>query len=73
MPIYEYHCESCEHDFELLVNASSTPECPDCHSKKLSKKFSTFAAAGTQTRVAAPHKHTPTCGCGKPHGSCGMN
>jgi putative FmdB family regulatory protein len=47
MPIYEFHCEACEHDSEILVRSTDwkNTECPHCGSKKLAKKFSTFAAA----------------------------
>jgi putative FmdB family regulatory protein len=48
MPIYEFHCEKCGKDSELLVRTSDweNSECPHCGSKKLAKKFSTFAATG---------------------------
>jgi putative FmdB family regulatory protein len=48
MPIYEFHCEKCERDSEILVRSSDWKgtACPHCGSKKLSKKFSTFASAG---------------------------
>jgi putative FmdB family regulatory protein len=48
MPIYEFHCEKCGKDSELLVRSSdwSGTKCPHCGSAKLDKKFSTFAAAG---------------------------
>jgi putative FmdB family regulatory protein len=42
MPIYEYHCEKCEQDFEYLVIGSDDPLCPSCHSKKVCKQMSTF-------------------------------
>jgi len=47
MPIYEFHCEKCERDSEILVRSSDWKgtECPHCGSKKLSKKFSVFASA----------------------------
>jgi putative FmdB family regulatory protein len=47
MPIYEFHCEQCERDSEILVRSTDwkNAECPLCGSKKLAKKFSTFAAA----------------------------
>jgi len=45
MPIYEYTCQACGSDFELLVMSAATKlACPQCGSKKLDKKFSTFAA-----------------------------
>jgi len=48
MPIYEFHCEKCGRDSEILVRSSnwSGTKCPHCGSSKLDKKFSTFAAAG---------------------------
>jgi putative FmdB family regulatory protein len=48
MPIYEFHCEQCEHDSEILVRSSDWKgtKCPQCGSAKISKKFSTFASAG---------------------------
>jgi putative FmdB family regulatory protein len=49
MPIYEFHCEQCEHGSEILVRSSDWKgtKCPHCGSTKLAKKFSTFAAAST--------------------------
>jgi putative FmdB family regulatory protein len=49
MPIYEFHCEKCGSDSEILVRSSDWKgaECPHCGSRKLSKKFSTFAAASS--------------------------
>ena len=47
MPIYEFHCGQCERDSEILVRSTDwkNAECPHCGSKKLAKKFSTFASA----------------------------
>lgn len=45
MPIYEYRCGGCGAEFEVLVASSKAkPACPTCNSKKLERKFSTFAA-----------------------------
>lgn len=40
MPIYEYACDTCEHEFELLVRGSETPACPACGSEELNRKLS---------------------------------
>jgi len=41
MPIYEYRCEACSHQFERLVRAtSSKAQCPKCEGMKLSKLIS---------------------------------
>lgn len=41
MPIYEYHCDNCDYDFELLqsINESHTAKCPTCD-KTAQKKIS---------------------------------
>ena len=44
MPIYEYTCEKCGHEFETLLRGSEQPECPKCGSKKLNKILSTPSA-----------------------------
>ena len=45
MPVYEYECEACEEQFELLIrSAGEKAVCPHCQSKKLTRLFSTFAA-----------------------------
>jgi putative FmdB family regulatory protein len=55
MPIYEFHCNRCEHDSEILVRSSDWQgtKCPQCGSTKISKKFSTFAAAGGHSESSA--------------------
>ncbi len=35
MPIFEYVCKECEHEFEALVFGKQKAECPKCQSKKL--------------------------------------
>jgi len=47
MPIFEFVCSTCEHDFEELVfNSSSTNgiACPECGGEDVVKKISTFAS-----------------------------
>ncbi|MEJ2038528.1 MAG: zinc ribbon domain-containing protein [Desulfosarcinaceae bacterium] len=40
MPIYEYQCEGCGHEFECLVFGQETPACPACESKKVCRLMS---------------------------------
>ena len=49
MPIYEYQCESCHQDVELLIRSNEAPECSECGSTKLTKKFSVPAAHSGNT------------------------
>jgi len=44
MPLFEYACKECDHEFEALVRGSDAPECPSCHSKDLQRRLSVFAA-----------------------------
>ena len=74
MPIFEYACRSCGHEFETLVRASETPSCASCSSTDLDKKLSVFAAQkseGPGTALAAG----PCGSCGHPGGpgSCALN
>jgi putative FmdB family regulatory protein len=45
MPIYEYECRQCGHQFEVLVLRSSntTPACPECKGQELERLLSGFA------------------------------
>jgi len=71
MPIFEYSCRACGHEFETLVRAAEAPSCTGCGSAELDKKLSVFAApAGAGSATPAP------CGaCGNPGGpgSCALN
>ena len=40
MPIYEYRCRGCMHEFELLVLGRRTPACTSCESEDLEKLIS---------------------------------
>ncbi len=65
MPIYEYACQDCHHEFEALTRTSVQPECPKCHSVQLAKKLSVFATAG------AAEGKVPEMAAAGPCGSCG--
>jgi putative FmdB family regulatory protein len=51
MPIYEYQCQSCGHEYEALQKYSDVPltECPACSKPDLIKKIS---AAGFRLKGA---------------------
>jgi putative FmdB family regulatory protein len=53
MPIYEYECRGCGHQFEfLLMHSSPKAECPACGGRKLDKKVSLCAVSSETTRNA---------------------
>ena len=60
MPIYEFNCEDCNKDSEILVRSSEWKghaKCPSCGSVKLEKKLSVFAASTSEGSSA----EIPTC------------
>jgi putative FmdB family regulatory protein len=71
MPIFEYACQDCGHEFEALTRSSDQPQCPRCHSIQLAKKLSVFATASSgEGREPAFADGAPgPCGsCGHPGG-----
>ncbi len=47
MPVYEYQCKACDHQFELLQSVNARPEdtpCPQCHEVNASRLMSVFAS-----------------------------
>ncbi len=41
MPIYEYACPACSHEFSKLMKMSaSPPPCPECGASEVTKKIS---------------------------------
>jgi putative FmdB family regulatory protein len=60
MPIYEFQCGKCDHEFEKLVFPSSDAiACPKCKSKKVHRMMSTFAFAS-----GGKFKSTAESSCG---------
>ena len=47
MPLYEFHCNDCQDQFEELVRSSSAVDevrCPVCGSSQVRRKVSMFAS-----------------------------
>lgn len=71
MPIYEYACDDCHTEFEVLVRGGETPACPKCGGAHLEKQLSVPAAHTSGARGSLPICDTPSAGnCGLPQ--CGM-
>lgn len=45
MPIYEYHCQACQHGLEVMQKISDTAltDCPNCGKNTLEKRISSTA------------------------------
>ncbi len=75
MPIFEYICKECRHEFEALVFGQQKAECPKCKSKKLEPQLSVFAVSAKSGGSPRPSMAAGPCGsCGNPNGpgSCSM-
>jgi putative FmdB family regulatory protein len=75
MPIFEYVCKECDHEFEALIFGKQKAECPKCQSKKLEPQLSVFAVSTKSGAGAQPSMPAGPCGsCGDPRGpgSCSM-
>jgi len=67
MPIYEYRCRSCGHEFETLVRrADEEVACPRCSAALLDKLVSAHAVggAGAETPCGEACTPAPMCGAG---------
>ena len=54
MPIFDFHCRVCDHEFEALVRPQDPPaKCPSCRSADIEKLLSRFAMKTAQTTAAA--------------------
>jgi putative FmdB family regulatory protein len=54
MPLYEYRCEGCGEQFELVQPVSARAEetsCPHCHAQKSTRLMSSFAS-----KIVGDHK-----------------
>jgi putative FmdB family regulatory protein len=73
MPIYEFHCEQCGGDSEILVRSSKWEgtKCPACGSTRLAKKLSVFVSTVSSENAppacTGQPKSCGLCGTGKPH------
>jgi putative FmdB family regulatory protein len=74
MPIFEYMCKECQHEFEALVFGKDKAECPKCHSKKLEPQLSVFAVSAKGASSAGMSTDGVCGSCGDPRGpgACSM-
>ena len=76
MPIYEYRCEPCDHDFETLIRGQGdVAHCPHCGGIDLVKQFSVPAAAQTghgSSSLPICQSGPDSHGCGPGHCRTGM-
>jgi len=55
MPMFDYVCRRCEHQFELLMRSHDVAQCVACGSANVEKRFSVPALKTSSTRGLAMH------------------
>lgn len=75
MPLHDYVCQDCQHEFEQLVRHDQSPHCPRCGSVALTRQLSLFATAGSAAAAASEASAAPCGTCGHPAGAgaCAWN
>jgi putative FmdB family regulatory protein len=68
VPLYEYVCRKCSHQFEELVFGDAKPSCPSCQSKDLEKLMSVTTVGKSQ-----PDLPPSPCGSCSNRGGCGIS
>jgi putative FmdB family regulatory protein len=53
VPIFEYRCRACGHEFEFLLLPSTPAACPGCSSRELEKLLSIPAVKSETTHALA--------------------
>lgn len=56
MPIHDYRCRACRHEFEALVRSSDVPHCPQCGAAELERLVSLTAPQGTSQAIIAANR-----------------
>lgn len=70
MPLYDYLCRACGHEFEALVMGGSQPACPRCGSSDLRKRMSSFSTrTGNRDSSGSSGAGSGCSGCAG--GNCG--
>ncbi len=67
MPLFEYRCNECGNEFEVLIRSQEKASCPQCNSEQLQKLLSpaaTPASGGDRLPIACPPSDAPPCGPG---------
>lgn len=71
MPLYEYRCDKCGEDCELLVRHDNDIKCPQCGGKKLERQLSVVASPSINSHSSSGRMiNLPMAGCAKPQ--CGQ-
>lgn len=76
MPLYEYRCQKCNYNFELLrpvSEAAKRAECPRCHveAERLISRFSCLSKTDSGVTTSIGGSSCASCGSGT-CSTCGL-
>lgn len=73
MPIFEYVCRECQHQFEALIFGKQRAECPKCHATRLDPQLSVFAVSA-KSSASSPSTGAAcgSCGDARGPGACSL-
>ncbi|MBW2464883.1 MAG: zinc ribbon domain-containing protein [Deltaproteobacteria bacterium] len=72
MPLFEYKCVSCDHEFEELVFGDAKVECPECKAGEPRKLMSAHSVGKSSAGASPAPGPCGTCP-GQGGGACGLN
>ncbi len=66
MPLFEFECNDCGHEFEELKSFTDTklPTCPNCKQVNTKKLLSTSSLGKTSNQGRSDHFQAPACSTG---------
>lgn len=70
MPLYEYHCDTCDSEFTKrrpIKEADAPQQCPECEGEEVTRKLSLFIALTRSESGMTQGLGGGGCGCG---GAC---
>jgi putative FmdB family regulatory protein len=56
MPLYDFRCRRCSHEFETLVRGQEPAVCPACHSDDVERLLAAFAVRSAERTEAAARR-----------------
>jgi putative FmdB family regulatory protein len=73
MPLFDFVCQNCQHDYEDLIRADEHSACPQCESTRVERQLPVFAVQGGRSSDPVPGPGgCGTCGDPRGPGSCSM-
>lgn len=70
MPLYEYRCDECSQESELLIRSSQKPCCPKCNSGRMQRVLSTVSTGSKASSLPVVGETCPPPSAGPCRPGC---